>query len=91
MLPKQPYFPSSACLLSQLVKLFREERPDGSLRTFVQGYVAVRRNPYPSHYSSTFASSVIRYPQHYGLPLRVAFLNEKHYGLTKFRMVNTMG
>jgi hypothetical protein len=60
------------CLLNQLGRCSRDERPDGSLPAFAWGDVA-EAHPYPAHYRLAFAFSVLLYPQHYRQTLRRAF------------------
>jgi len=50
-----------------------------------------RRNPYPTHYRLTFASSTILYPQSHRLALRLAFPKGENYGLTTFRSCTRTG
>jgi hypothetical protein len=73
------------CLLSRLIKLSRHERPDGSQPAGAWDDIAVRRNPYPFHYRTAFAFSIIPYPTPHRLTLRLAVPQRENVGLTTFR------
>ena len=60
---------TNSCLYIVL-RLSYDERPFGSLHPFRSGQIL---NPYPHHYSTTFAFSEIPYPLIYRLPLRFGF------------------
>ena len=71
------------CLLCRFAKLCRDERPRGSQLAFAQGNVGDGLNPYPPHYRTAFASSVILYPQPRRLASRLAFPCGRTTGLTR--------
>ena len=53
---------------------------------------ALRLNPYPSHYRTAFAFSLILYPQFLRYTLRLpAHLLWENYGLTVFILSDRMG
>ncbi len=79
------------CLLSRLLKLSRQERPDGSGLAYARSDVAklLSRwlNSYPPDYGAALAFSVLLYPPPHRLALRLAFL---YAGLVfGFRSVRT--
>src|SRR5262245_61409167 len=61
----------------------RVSAPRGSLLAFAQDDLALRLNPYPTHYRSAFAFSTILYPQPYRLALRRAFPSGRITGLPR--------
>jgi hypothetical protein len=49
------------------------------------------RNPYPPHYRTAFAFSILLYPQHLRVALRLPTSVEECYGLTVFVLSNMDG
>ena len=78
------------CLLSRLIRLSRNERPDGSQPAYACRDVAFRRNGYLPRYRAAFAFSIVLYPTPYGLTLRLAFPVRESAGLTVFRLIDLM-
>jgi hypothetical protein len=68
-------------LLTRLATLSGDARPDGRLPACAWGDVARGRNPYPSHYRTAFASSILPFPHIYRLALRRAFPCGRRTGL----------
>src|SRR5260370_36921468 len=60
-------------LLCRFVKCSCSERPCGSLPAFAWGDILLRVNPYPPHYSMTFAFSAFLFPHLCRLSLLIAF------------------
>ena len=56
-----------------LVRLSRNERPNGSLPAFAWDNVALRLDPYPLHYKAAFAYSILLCPQSIGFLLRFTY------------------
>ena len=79
------------CLLCLFPKLFRHERPDGSLPACAWGTIVLPRNPYPNDYRLAFASSILPYPHACRLALQFAFPNGRHVGLPRSVYVPTDG
>ena len=68
-------------LCQKLAQLCCEARPDRRLPACAWGDVARGRNPYPSHYRTAFASSILPFPHIYRLALRLAFPCGRRTGL----------
>src|SRR3546814_16042941 len=75
----------------RLDKFSRRERPSGSLPAFAWDDVALRLNPYPSHYRPAFAFSTFLYPHHQQHSLRSACPEGRSYGLTVFHLIPKLG
>jgi len=74
--PHRRAFQPPTYLLAPLIgwpQLSCDGRPSGSLPPFGWGDVASRLNPYPPHYRTAFAFSLLLYPQPHRLASRFAF------------------
>jgi hypothetical protein len=69
--------------LRRLADGSRPPTPQGSRPAFAGGDVARRPNPYPAHYRSAFACSLVLYPQPHRLILRLAFPCGRAMGLPR--------
>ncbi len=78
------------CLLSRLIRLSRNERPDGSQPAYACRDVAFWRNGYLPRYRAAFAFSIVLYPTPHGLTLRLAFPVRESAELTVFRLIDLM-
>lgn len=67
----------------RFIRLSRIERPNGSRLAFAQNDFAYWLNPYPFHYKTAFASSILPYPQLHRLTLRFAFPCGEVTGLSR--------
>jgi hypothetical protein len=84
--PHQQALPPPTSLLvslSQLAKFSRDERPEGSRPAFAVGSCRLEAQPYPTHYRSAFACSLLLYPPLRQRLLRFTFPEGETTGLPR--------